>query len=66
MSVFLDKVCQAAGSKGPELLFQATSEEMVEAFGKVPYPYGTIVASDIFGSGIILSELSLIPFLELR
>lgn len=33
---------------------------MVEAYAKVPYPYGTILANDIFRSGIILSELSLV------
>lgn len=64
----------AAGVSGPELLFQATSEEMIEAYSHVPWyvpnylmwiapteyvvvrPYGTVLANDIFTSGIVLSE----------
>lgn len=35
---------------------------MIEAYSKVPRPHGTVVAADIFSSGIIMSEyvLSLI------
>lgn len=35
---------------------------MIEAYSKVPQPHGTVVAADIFSSGIIMSEyvLSLI------
>ena len=47
---------EAAGTTGRELLFQATSEQMIEAYSKVPRPYGTVFAHDIFSSGIILSE----------
>ncbi|KAG8877791.1 hypothetical protein FRC20_010042 [Serendipita sp. 405] len=47
---------EAAGSKGPELLFQATSEEMVWVYQGVPYPYGTVLANDIFSSGVLMSD----------
>jgi Zn-dependent M28 family amino/carboxypeptidase len=47
---------EAAGSKGPELLFQATSEDMVEVYQGVPHPYGTVLANDVFASGIMMSE----------
>ncbi|PPQ63101.1 hypothetical protein CVT24_005812 [Panaeolus cyanescens] len=47
---------EAAGTTGRELLFQATSGEMIEAYSHVPRPYGTIFANDIFSSGIILSD----------
>ncbi|KAI0343326.1 hypothetical protein BDW22DRAFT_1394270 [Trametopsis cervina] len=47
---------EAAGSTGPELLFQATSEEMIQAYARVPRPFGTIIASEIFGSGIMMSD----------
>ncbi|KAF8576245.1 hypothetical protein K439DRAFT_1640647 [Ramaria rubella] len=47
---------EAAGTKGPELLFQATSDEMIRAYSHVPRPYGTVLANDIFSSGIILSD----------
>ncbi|KAI8985766.1 hypothetical protein BD414DRAFT_462425 [Trametes punicea] len=47
---------EAAGTTGPELLFQATSEQMVRAYAKVPRPYGSIIANEVFSSGIILSD----------
>ncbi|KAG6852572.1 hypothetical protein C0991_010901, partial [Blastosporella zonata] len=47
---------EAAGTTGREILFQATSEEMIEAYSHVPRPFGTIFANDIFSSGILLSE----------
>jgi len=47
---------EAAGTTGRELLFQATSEQMIEAYSHVPRPYGTVFANDIFSSGIIMSE----------
>ncbi|KAF8201539.1 hypothetical protein BJ912DRAFT_1019472 [Pholiota molesta] len=47
---------EAAGTTGREILFQATSEQMIEAYSHVPRPYGTIFANDIFSSGIILSD----------
>lgn len=47
---------EAAGTTGRELLFQATSEEMIQAYSQVPRPFGTIFANDIFSSGILLSD----------
>ncbi|KAF9233723.1 hypothetical protein BU15DRAFT_53545 [Melanogaster broomeanus] len=47
---------EAAGTTGREMLFQATSEEMIQAYSHVPRPYGTIFANEIFSSGIILSD----------
>ncbi|RPD64072.1 hypothetical protein L226DRAFT_544758 [Lentinus tigrinus ALCF2SS1-7] len=47
---------EAAGTTGPELLFQATSEQMIKAYAKVPRPYGSVIANEIFSSGIILSD----------
>lgn len=47
---------EAAGTSGRELLFQATSQEMIDVYSRVPRPYGTIFANEIFSSGIILSE----------
>ncbi|KIO07538.1 hypothetical protein M404DRAFT_997720 [Pisolithus tinctorius Marx 270] len=47
---------EAAGTTGPTLLFQATSEQMIEAYSHVPRPYGTIFANEIFSSGILLSD----------
>ncbi|QRW27808.1 Peptidase family M28 protein [Rhizoctonia solani] len=43
---------EAAGSTGPELLFQATSEEMIEAYSHVLRPFGTVLANDVFSSGL--------------
>ncbi|KAL0954165.1 hypothetical protein HGRIS_005299 [Hohenbuehelia grisea] len=47
---------EAAGTTGRELLFQATSEQMIQAYSHVPRPYGTILANDIFSSGVLLSD----------
>ncbi|KAI0311021.1 hypothetical protein OF83DRAFT_1152851 [Amylostereum chailletii] len=47
---------EAAGTTGPELLFQATSEEMIEAYSKVPHPFGTVLANEVFSSGVLLSD----------
>jgi len=47
---------EAAGTTGREILFQATSEEMIEAYSHVPRPFGTIFANDIFSSGFLLSD----------
>ncbi|KZV84957.1 hypothetical protein EXIGLDRAFT_726594 [Exidia glandulosa HHB12029] len=55
---------EAAGSTGPELLFQATSEEMIHAYSHSTKPYGTIVANEIFSSGIILSDTDFRQFEE--
>ncbi|KAG6381856.1 hypothetical protein JVT61DRAFT_470 [Boletus reticuloceps] len=46
----------SAGTTGRELLFQATSEEMIEAYSHVPRPHGTIFANEIFSSGVLLSD----------
>ncbi|TFY75137.1 hypothetical protein EWM64_g8876, partial [Hericium alpestre] len=46
----------SAGTVGPELLFQATSEQMIQAYAKVPRPFGTVVANEIFSSGVLLSD----------
>ncbi|EAU90683.2 hypothetical protein CC1G_03952 [Coprinopsis cinerea okayama7 len=55
---------EAAGTTGRELLFQATSEEMIDAYSHVPRPYGTVFANDIFSSGIILSDTDFRQFEE--
>lgn len=53
---------EAAGTTGPALLFQATSKEMIEAYGHVPRPHTTVVAADVFSSGIILSDTDFVQF----
>ncbi|ORX35606.1 hypothetical protein BD324DRAFT_660481 [Kockovaella imperatae] len=47
---------EAAGSTGGALVFQATSKEMIDVFSKFPYPRGSVIAADIFASGILLSD----------
>ncbi|KAA1470020.1 hypothetical protein DENSPDRAFT_774128 [Dentipellis sp. KUC8613] len=47
---------EAAGTVGPELLFQANSEQMIQAYSKVPRPFGTVLANEIFSSGVLLSD----------
>ncbi|KAG8762494.1 hypothetical protein FRC12_009013 [Ceratobasidium sp. 428] len=55
---------EAAGSTGPEILFQATSQEMIEAYSHVPRPFGTVLANDVFSSGIIMSDTDFRQFQE--
>ncbi|ESK96806.1 endoplasmic reticulum metallopeptidase 1 [Moniliophthora roreri MCA 2997] len=55
---------EAAGTTGKELLFQASSEQMIEAYSHVPHPHGTVIANDIFSSGIILSDTDFRQFQE--
>ncbi|KAJ7197735.1 hypothetical protein GGX14DRAFT_470744 [Mycena pura] len=55
---------EAAGTTGRELLFQATSEEMVEAYSHTPRPFGTIMANDVFNSGVLLSDTDFRQFEE--
>jgi hypothetical protein len=46
----------AAGTTGGALLFQATSAEMIEAYSHAPWPHGTVIAADVFASGVLMSE----------
>ncbi|BEJ13055.1 hypothetical protein CspHIS471_0302290 [Cutaneotrichosporon sp. HIS471] len=55
---------EAAGTTGGALLFQATSQEMIDAFSRTPYPRGTVIAADVFSSGIILSDTDFGQFEE--
>ncbi|PWN50705.1 hypothetical protein IE53DRAFT_386978 [Violaceomyces palustris] len=55
---------EACGTSGPELLFQATSAEMIEAYSKVPHPFGTVLANDVFSTGLILSDTDFRQFIE--
>ncbi|KAF9644527.1 hypothetical protein BDM02DRAFT_3121775 [Thelephora ganbajun] len=55
---------EAAGTTGPEMLFQATSEQMINAYSRVPRPFGTIMANEVFSSGILLSDTDFRQFEE--
>jgi Zn-dependent M28 family amino/carboxypeptidase len=35
----------ACGTTGREILFQANSREMVEAYKQAPYPHGTVMVN---------------------
>ncbi|WWC62230.1 uncharacterized protein I303_104826 [Kwoniella dejecticola CBS 10117] len=53
---------EAAGSTGGALLFQATSKEMIEAYSHAPHPRGTVIAADVFSSGIMMSDTDFVQF----
>ncbi|KAF9393375.1 hypothetical protein CPC16_002166 [Podila verticillata] len=55
---------EGCGTTGPEILFQANSRPMVEAYGRVPYPHGTVMGNDLFGTGVILSDTDFRQFVE--
>ncbi|KAI7903657.1 uncharacterized protein BX663DRAFT_485772 [Cokeromyces recurvatus] len=54
----------ACGTTGREILFQANSLEMVEAYKQVPYPHGTVMANDVFRTGLILSDTDFRQFVQ--
>ncbi|KAF9902529.1 hypothetical protein EC991_004821 [Linnemannia zychae] len=47
---------EGTGTTGPEILFQANAKIMIDAYGKAPYPHGTVLANDLFETGIILGD----------
>ncbi|KAG0047615.1 hypothetical protein BGZ83_007344 [Gryganskiella cystojenkinii] len=55
---------EACGTSGPEILFQANSEAMISAYGTVPYPHGTVLANDLFATGLILSDTDFRQFVD--
>ncbi|KAG0020782.1 hypothetical protein BGZ82_011510 [Podila clonocystis] len=55
---------EGCGTTGPEILFQANSRPMVEAYGRVPYPHGTVMGNDLFATGVILSDTDFRQFVE--
>ncbi|KAF9429426.1 hypothetical protein BGZ76_001318 [Entomortierella beljakovae] len=55
---------EGCGTTGPEILFQANSKAMIEAYGKVPYPHGNVIGNDLFSTGVILSDTDFRQFVE--
>ncbi|KAG0302496.1 hypothetical protein BGZ98_007445 [Dissophora globulifera] len=55
---------EGCGTSGPEILFQANSQPMIEAYRRVPYPHGTVMGNDLFSTGIILSDTDFRQFVE--
>ncbi|KAG0317633.1 hypothetical protein BGZ97_005098 [Linnemannia gamsii] len=55
---------EACGTSGPEILFQANSREMIDAYTTVPYPHGTVLANDLFATGLILSDTDFRQFYD--
>ncbi|KAF9920885.1 hypothetical protein FBU30_009144 [Linnemannia zychae] len=47
---------EGCGTGGPEILFQANAKVMIDAYKKAPYPHSTVVANDLFATGVILSD----------
>ncbi|KAI8084064.1 uncharacterized protein B0P05DRAFT_536029 [Gilbertella persicaria] len=54
----------ACGTSGREILFQANSREMIEAYKQAPYPHGTVMANDVFRTGLILSDTDFRQFVQ--
>lgn len=55
---------EACGTSGPEILFQANSMEMINAYSRVPYPHGTVTANEVFATGIIISDTDYVQFVK--
>ncbi|KAI7894554.1 uncharacterized protein EV154DRAFT_437984 [Mucor mucedo] len=54
----------ACGTTGREILFQANSREMIDAYKQAPYPHGTVMANDVFRTGLILSDTDFRQFVQ--
>lgn len=55
---------EACGVSGPELVFQASNPEMIRAYRHAPHPFATVLANDVFSSGIVLSDTDYRQFME--
>ncbi|KAG0367073.1 hypothetical protein BGZ54_004448 [Gamsiella multidivaricata] len=55
---------EGCGTRGPEILFQANSRPMIDAYKKVPYPHGAVAANDLFATGIVLSDTDFRQFVN--
>ncbi|EPX70912.1 peptidase [Schizosaccharomyces octosporus yFS286] len=55
---------EACGTTGAEILFQATSNEMIKAYSHAPRPFGTVLADDVFRTGIIISDTDFRQFVQ--
>ncbi|KAA1066931.1 hypothetical protein PGTUg99_015865 [Puccinia graminis f. sp. tritici] len=55
---------EACGTAGQEILFQATSTEMIEAYSKVPRPFGSVIATEVFRTGLIASDTDFRQFVQ--
>ncbi|KAF9097373.1 hypothetical protein BGX23_009076 [Mortierella sp. AD031] len=55
---------EGCGTTGPEILFQANSRPMIEAYRQVPYPHGTVLANDLFATGVLLSDTDYRIFIQ--
>ncbi|KAI9630233.1 hypothetical protein KEM48_014156 [Puccinia striiformis f. sp. tritici PST-130] len=55
---------EACGTAGQEILFQATSTEMIEAYSKVPRPFGSVIATEVFRTGLIASDTDFRQFAQ--
>ncbi|GAB5585290.1 hypothetical protein Unana1_00190 [Umbelopsis nana] len=54
----------SCGTTGREILFQANSREMIDAYKQAPHPHGTVMANDVFSTGLILSDTDFRQFVE--
>ncbi|KAI8911532.1 hypothetical protein EDD86DRAFT_119506 [Gorgonomyces haynaldii] len=55
---------EAMGARGKEILFQANSRKLIDAYAHVPHPHASSLSNDIFGTGLILSDTDFRQFVE--
>ncbi|KAG0006003.1 hypothetical protein BGZ79_010651 [Entomortierella chlamydospora] len=55
---------EGCGTSGPEILFQANSKPMIEAYSRVPYPHGNVMGNDLFSTGVVLSDTDFRQFVD--
>ncbi|KND02739.1 uncharacterized protein SPPG_01822 [Spizellomyces punctatus DAOM BR117] len=47
---------EAMGQGGKEILFQANSKQMVDAYKRAPHPHGSVLSNDVFRTGLVMSD----------
>lgn len=47
---------EGAGAGGRAMLFRSSDEQVTAAYAKTKHPFGTVIASDAFGLGVIASQ----------
>eukprot|EP00842_Homolaphlyctis_polyrhiza_P005387 jgi/Hompol1/584/HPOL_005359-RA len=55
---------EAMGLNGKEILFQAGSDQLVDAYRRVPHPHGASVSNDLFATGLIMSDTDYRQFVQ--
>ena len=55
---------ESMGARGREILFQANTPGMIQAYAKVPRPHASSLSNDVFRTGLLLSDTDFRQFVQ--